>query len=552
MITPTIESIDCPKPPDSYELMLKESIEHFLVEFWKGGSHFSGFGSIFFRLVQTMTDPPLEVIWFYSAVTFHSSKSIFQDPSKKMLVAKDLFQLLVSCSSPCNGFKKVALLAPVVYELYNLVFEFSWEDLCLKRDIEDFLDGIVSYISICCSNISEEHDNGLDNLTACFVDLIRVWTVDRVGENCEFGDNLRVFFPLVSDDVRQAVGLGYEVNFLAGVVMSEAFLLRLCLKFGWGVSREELQKDMQNWAVQAIMGYRNCYFFDVLLRMLLEPSLPVPTLLSSEDEVLLRKVLYDAVILVNYSFLNCGRWTQQPGNHLKNLALTWLLVADNVIQFVRKNGDQTKAISYINAFSESHLPNQLIKWVTNQAGMEERTNRPNISTPKALIRWLIVLEAQGVRVFDNHISKLHAKVVIHKSGMECEHPEFKPDCTNPYENIFYVENKGQREDKVDEDQEMVDSVGDTFSAASCTVNSTATGGIRKRKEGMKDEGETRVKLIKYNFHETSVGQKFLPFSDDDVDGLSSGSEVDNPVHGSSTGSEVENAVSDEDMEGMGL
>uniref|UniRef100_A0A5B7BGU9 Uncharacterized protein n=1 Tax=Davidia involucrata TaxID=16924 RepID=A0A5B7BGU9_DAVIN len=545
MITPTIESIDRPELPESYELMLKESIDRFLVEFRKGGSDFSGFGSIFFRLVQTMTDPPLEIIWFYSAVTFHSNKSIFHDPSKKMLVAKDLFQLLVSCSSPCSGLKRVAVLAPVVYELYNLVFEFSRKDLCLKREIEGLVEGIVSYISICCSNYSEEHHNGLDNLTPCFVDMIRVWTVDQVGENCKFGEDFRVFFPLVSDEVRQGVGVGYEVNFLAGVVMSETFLLRLCLKFGWGVLREELQKDMQHWAVQAIMGHQSCYFFDVLLRMLLEPSLPVTTLLTSEDEVLLRKVLYDAVILVEYSFMNSGRWTQLPGNHLKNMVLTWLLVADNAIQFVRENCDQPRAISYTSAFSESHLPNQLIKWVTSQTGMEEKTSRPNISTPTALIKWLMVLEDQGVIVFDHNISKLLAKVVTCKLRVDSEHSESKPDCKNRDDSIFYIEKEGRREDKVDEDQEMVDSVGDTFSAASCTVNIT-TNGIRKRKEGMRDEGETRVKLIKYNFHETSVGEKFLPFSDDD--GLSSGNEFENPVHGSSSGSEVENIVSDEDME----
>jgi hypothetical protein len=51
----------------------------------------------------------------------------------------------------------------------------------------------------------------------------------------------------------------------------------------------------------------------------------------------------------------------------------------------REVGDQMRAISYINAFAGSHLPSQIIKWVTSQIGLEENANRSNGSSPKALI-----------------------------------------------------------------------------------------------------------------------------------------------------------------------
>lgn len=44
-----------------------------------------------------------------------------------------------------------------------------------------------------------------------------------------------------------------------------------------------------------------------------------------------------------------------------------------------------RAISYINAFTNSHIPSQIIKWVTREIGLEEKANRSNGSTPKALI-----------------------------------------------------------------------------------------------------------------------------------------------------------------------
>lgn len=199
-----------------------------------------------------MPDPPLEIIWFYSAITYHSSKAALKDNSNEFLVAKDLFHLLVSCSSPCNGFRKVAVLAPVVYELFNRVCYFS-RNLSLRREIEGLVEGIISYISICCGNYDKECGNLLDNHMACFSDLIRVWTVDRGG------NNLGIFLPLASEEICRGVGES-GVGYLAGVVMTEVFLLSLCLKFGAKVSTDELEKGIRDWAVQIIKGFHNCYF----------------------------------------------------------------------------------------------------------------------------------------------------------------------------------------------------------------------------------------------------------------------------------------------------
>ncbi|XAR69262.1 hypothetical protein NMG60_11000788 [Bertholletia excelsa] len=478
-----VEPIRGAKPPDcEYEVMLRESINHFLLEHKRGCSDFSGFESIFFRLVQAMTDPPLEITWFYSAVTFRGScKSMLG----VVVAVKDLFQLLVSCSSQSDGLKRIAVLAPLVYELYYVVVDCLKRDrhLCLKKEMEGLIDGIVSYISMCCSNY-EWRENGMEILTGSFVELVRVWTVDRVGKNCEFGDDLRMFFPLVSDEVVKGISVGSEVSYLAGIVMVEAFFLRLCLKFGLDTSREELQREMPNWAAQTMMGYQNCYYFDMLLRMLLEPTLPVTTLLSSVDEILLHKALYDVMIVAEYPFVKSQIWTQLPGNYLKNLVLTWLLVADIAIEFVREGCDHDRLIAYEDAFSKSCLPNQLIEWVINQIGMENVSSRPLVSTPKALIRWLLSLEGQGVRIFEHITLKIQANAALCKSNVL--------DHRNPNAvSSFYNESDERVENKVD-DQEMVDSMDEAFIPTDCT----ATERRNKRKDGRTDEGETRVKLAK--------------------------------------------------------
>lgn len=56
---------------------------------------------------------------------------------------------------------------------------------------------------------------------------------------------------------------------------------------------------------------------------------------NPKDEVILREVLYDVVITMSYSFSISQKGIEPPGVQLKNLAMTWLFVADNAIRFVR-------------------------------------------------------------------------------------------------------------------------------------------------------------------------------------------------------------------------
>lgn len=230
------------------------------------------------------------------------------------------------------------------------------------------------------------------------------------------------------------------------------------------------------------------------------------------------------------------------------MSLAWLLVADGAIQFVRECGEHASAISYIEAFSKSDFSNLLIKWVTIQTGIDKKLVMPNTPTPKALIKWLLVLQNQGIRVFDQDVSELHAKAAICMSRADYELPAFKPADDNTF---FDIGNVATGKDKVAEDQEMVHLLHNPFSAAACVVKSTATHGRRKREEEMNEEA-TPNKIVKYNSHENSYPVNVLPFTGGDA--LITGSEVNNPAHGVCTGSLMENAVhddSDEEMEVLG-
>lgn len=242
--------------------MLKESIKHFLTSYNSGSSDFSFFESIFFRLIQTMLDPPLEITWFYSAVTFHAAKSSPQNnPSTRVLIAKDLLNLLISCSNLSSASKKIALLAPVVYDLYNIVCDSRKSVLCEKMEVGKLVENMVSYVMISAGVYDYgNEDVEFDNVVVCFEDLIRVWTTDRGGGSFNFPETLRIFFPLLTDGTRKGMNARCGIQELVGVVLCEVFFLRLYLSFSSGMCTEDFLKDTRDKAVQTIKGFQNCYF----------------------------------------------------------------------------------------------------------------------------------------------------------------------------------------------------------------------------------------------------------------------------------------------------
>lgn len=86
------------------------------------------------------------------------------------------------------------------------------------------------------------------------MDLISIWTHPNEG--------LDQFLPLVSSEVRGEFSSGVcDVRRLAGVVIAETFLMKLCLDFNTGRSRQDLEKDLRIWAVGSITRIKNFYFF---------------------------------------------------------------------------------------------------------------------------------------------------------------------------------------------------------------------------------------------------------------------------------------------------
>ncbi|KAD5317276.1 hypothetical protein R6Q59_032609 [Mikania micrantha] len=394
---------------ENLEPMLNESIYHFLAEFHKGRTDFSELSSIFFRLIQTMTDPPLEFIWFYSAITFQTAKSsTVTDSEKNLLSVKDLFHSLVSFHNPSDSgyLKQVSLVAPVLYHLVNYKFEIS----SLKTEMEGLADAIVSHMIMCCNNELVEQEVGDGKSNVSWVGLVPVWIADQVKQNQGCVDGFRLFFPLSTEEIRRRIHGDCGMNNLAGIVMIETFLFRLCLLFDSGASEMELCKDVKSYAARIIHGFkRNLSFLVMLFKLLLEPSLPVGELLAIPDELILRRLLYDVVL--DFSLLLST--DTSPDFQYKEIVILWLFVSNSALLFASENGDHVAVACYLNTFLASQLPHQIISWVTGVTCMKPTV--PDISSPKDIIGWLLLLEQQGLKICDHNISDLHEKALKYNS-----------------------------------------------------------------------------------------------------------------------------------------
>lgn len=139
--------------------------------------------------------------------------------------------------------------------------------------------------------------------------------------------------------------------------------------------------------------------------------------LEHEDD--LKKVLFDALLLVEYSFLNPESLGKLPVKHAKRVMVTKLIANHEAIEsfrcgfmmyylivkqgFVlyklymnvlllccREQGDQTKIIAYLDAFSSSSLPSLIIKWIRNElVGSGFNTSEPTGTSPRAFLSKLL-------------------------------------------------------------------------------------------------------------------------------------------------------------------
>ncbi|AES77127.2 hypothetical protein MTR_6g092190 [Medicago truncatula] len=217
-----------PHVGENYTLKLKNTMQEILSELPKESPEFSHSSDALHELMQTQVGPTLLI------------KSLKGDILEQISAAKALFQLISACSASVGGSKSIALLAPVVFMIHSVVkelFELKRE----KKAMKEVKSLRKIWIWFCLS---------------------RLWVVDNDDDD-ETNEGFETLLPLVSSDVCGWIcGREFHVGYLAGAVMMEVFLLKLCLFFDMGMEKSELEMCLKSWSVGSISSFQNVYFLE--------------------------------------------------------------------------------------------------------------------------------------------------------------------------------------------------------------------------------------------------------------------------------------------------
>jgi AcrR family transcriptional regulator len=170
----------------SLESLLRDSTSRFLAAVSAAPDpDLTNFRSLFSRVLSTYPDPPLEAVWFFSALTFHDAP----DDLRSILHLLSAFT-----AGSRDAAKPLALLAPIVSELFHSAKP--------RREVEALVEAVLSYISICCSRprpAGDEVNADAGTLLPGVGELVKVWSVRNSRDRCPF----QVLFPLVGDEARR-------------------------------------------------------------------------------------------------------------------------------------------------------------------------------------------------------------------------------------------------------------------------------------------------------------------------------------------------------------
>ncbi|GLJ15086.1 hypothetical protein SUGI_0246590 [Cryptomeria japonica] len=513
-------------------------------------------------LLEEAEDPPLELLWCLSAVKFmqencqtkdddaHSgflasdnanSRALVADrANSRVSVAKALFQCLAACTvgHQYSASISIAALAPTIVVLVDAVTKLAINPTsktlskAYLKSLKNFVGQIAGHIAVCGnkgkkSSVELSLARALPCCGALF-NCIDFWDRDK-GLKCSIEKDLGEFFPFSSACVHAALlEKNCSVDYLATVVILEVSLLQLVLEVfdrrrmmnegSRCTGRDvELRQNLRILAVNSIGTANNIRFFDILLELLLESKLPVVSLLTQEEEVLLRGVLYEATTLVDYAFLKQNR--EPISNEAKSVVdennrmlLNRLVLAQKTVQFFRSLGEHSRAVLFSKTFSNVPITPDLMKWMGQRSNL--KYHEALTQNPQDLVGYLVNLEdQQGLKQIVNkhpafYTNTLPAENIDTNLGSNATTTDLPSNLKNSEveDDLFFVDTKGDTGGGKRENE--FESVGKSFVLAAHGMESIENDGKKKKKRQRKGKRKQKINFQRHVQHDVSTKENW--------------------------------------------
>ncbi|CAM6122715.1 unnamed protein product [Calypogeia fissa] len=494
-----------------------------------------GLSSALRRLLLSRCDPPLPLYWTLVAV----EKSLWLDRTSKdplefgtsiLNFAGRAFGSLKSLSAVnASGRTALSSIAPIVGLLY---------------DVASLLSSTVGSLDEIQENNGNVGDNGkkarklLRKLKEVVKNVLgficlshckdlkafeRSFSLPPAPQTPleSFPDFLHPPLPLAS---KKSKALSSELSnsaVVADIVSGEVVILQLVVETldrrillkkrntDFSVGQAEFVQRLKNLSVCSVWDASSPSPSEMLLDVLLEKRLPVLDLLAAKEEVLLRGVLFEILLLDAPLFSLSDEESDSSLSaldHYSVLFMKKLSVARRAVAFFRSQQERSRLTSLLTQVTDWQVPRQLLKWLKSQK--KQRLPAIALQDQQTLINWLV-----------NTAEKSVFAALLEESVATWSFGPTSVGTAEPVE-VVDVENGDAPSDGEGEDLFFVDTAGETElandSSAADLDFTAAAQAMRGESDKMKKKKKKQSQVLFHRHEQSSGGTKRARIEVDDV------------------------------------
>lgn len=358
------------------------------------------------RLLQSRANPPLSLFWSFAV----SERRVLTNGEAKVALDSEvatahsvLQSLKCMTSGFCDGPTAIATMAPIVRIAFEtLVILCSSEckngaDMTVKENaklwgsLSTLIREVSGFIALC-------HHKGCPAPGGLFKAPSVCLGLDKwIAEGTEFSS----LFPFASTSLESSIKKNIssvETIFTLGVLVEvEVALLRLIADAVQErpLGRSELEKKLKH---DLIVYGKFLVSSGVMLDALLEPPLPVLSILSEDEESLLRGILGEMVVtrFPDSEMFNHENGPSPPSKlgaqNECDVFLKRLSIARKTAEYFRSKNEHLRASDLLSSLRRQSAPSQLGDWLGGRSVVKIWITTAVLNNPQALLDWLLNAE----------------------------------------------------------------------------------------------------------------------------------------------------------------
>lgn len=358
------------------------------------------------RLLQSRANPPLSLFWSFAVIeriVLTNEEAKVASDSEVATAHSVLQSLKCMTSGFCDGPMAIATMAPIVRIAFEALVKYSSSESKNGADMTDkkksklwksltkLIREVSGFIAL-CHHKECPAPGGLFKAPSVCVGLDK-W----IAEGTEFSSLFPFASTSLESSIKEDISSAETVCKLGVLVEAEVALLRLLadVVHERPLGRSELEKKLKH---ELIVYGKFLGSSGVMLDALLEPPLPVLSILSADEESTLRGILGEMVVtrVPNSEMFNHENGPSPPsklGAQNECVAfLNRLSIARKTAAYFRSKNEHLRASDLLSSLRRQSAPSQLGDWLGGRSVLKILITTAVLKKPQALLDWLLNAE----------------------------------------------------------------------------------------------------------------------------------------------------------------